>query len=131
MVRTTTWWFIARDLRPISVVSGVGFKRLVAWLEPGYTLPSATCVTKLVRAKFCEGRKRLIALLKDEVGISFTTDLGTSSRMHDYITITGHFVDDFWDLRSCVLTTKAFSGATYSGEHCEDPESGGGGVWHS
>ena len=66
--------FIARDLRPISVVNGIGFKRLIAWLEPGYVVPSATCVTKLVRAKFCDGRERLIALLRDEVGVSLTTD---------------------------------------------------------
>ena len=95
--------FIARYLRPILVtVSGVGVKRLVAWLEPGFTVLSATCETKLVRAKFHDGRKHPIALLKDEVGISFTTDLWTSARTHGYITVTGHFVDEFWDLRSCV-----------------------------
>ena len=98
--------FIARDLRPISVVNGIGFKRLIAWLEPGYVVPSATCVTKLVRAKFRDGRERLIALLRDEVGVSLTTDLWTSSRTQGYITITGHFVDQCWNLRSCVLTTK-------------------------
>ena len=87
--------YMARNLCPVSVVSGVGFKRLVAWLEPGYTVPSATCVRKLVRAKFCERRKRLIALLKDKVGVSFTTDLWTSSRTHGYITIAGHLLTSF------------------------------------
>lgn len=100
--------FIARDLRPVSVVSGVGFKGLLAWLEPGYTVPSATCVTKLVRRRFLQGRDRLVLLLKSEVGISFTTDMWTSSKTQGYITITGHFIDQFWELRSCVLTTKHF-----------------------
>ena len=31
---------IAFDLRPIAIVEGDGFKRMMATLEPGYTCPS-------------------------------------------------------------------------------------------
>ena len=34
--------FIALDLRPISIVDGVGFRRLLYHLEPGYRVPSHT-----------------------------------------------------------------------------------------
>ena len=36
---------VARDLRPISIVEGAGFKHLLRYLEPGYRIPSHTqCV---------------------------------------------------------------------------------------
>ena len=43
--------FVCRDLRPVSVVTGDGFLSLVNFLEPGYRVPSATQVTKLIQRK--------------------------------------------------------------------------------
>ena len=34
--------FIVKDLRPIDLVAGRGFKNLITYLEPGYHLPTAT-----------------------------------------------------------------------------------------
>ena len=72
--------FVARDLRPISVVCGIGFKNLLAWLEPGYVVPSATQLTKLIQRKHQEGLEKLVDRLRCEVGGALTTDLWTSRR---------------------------------------------------
>ena len=32
--------FVVLDLRPISVVDGIGFKKLLNYIEPGYRVPS-------------------------------------------------------------------------------------------
>ena len=33
---------VARDLRPISIVEGVGFRHLLSYMKPGYHVPSYT-----------------------------------------------------------------------------------------
>ena len=44
--------FIVKDLRPINLVAGRGFLNLMAYLEPGYRLPSATHFTHLIKRKY-------------------------------------------------------------------------------
>ena len=39
---------IIKDLRPINIVSGQGFQDLMAFLEPGYRLPSNTHFMHLI-----------------------------------------------------------------------------------
>jgi len=39
---------IIKDLRPINLVNGEGCEKLIAYLEPGYKLPSATHFIKLL-----------------------------------------------------------------------------------
>ena len=33
---------VARDLQPISIVEGNGFRNLMSYIDPGYTVPSHT-----------------------------------------------------------------------------------------
>ena len=42
---------IALDLRPVSTVNGVGFRRLMYKAEPAYRVPSATNISLLLRKK--------------------------------------------------------------------------------
>ena len=39
--------FIAKDMRPLSVVDGDGFKQLINFLEPGWKVPLCTHVTSI------------------------------------------------------------------------------------
>ena len=39
-INTLVTGVIVRDLRPVNIVNGDGFKALMAYLEPGYRLPS-------------------------------------------------------------------------------------------
>ena len=38
--------------------------------------------------------------------VAVTSDLWTSNTMQSYITLTGHFVDDRWNLNSLVFGTR-------------------------
>ena len=40
--------FITEDLRPISVVEGSGFRKLLALLEPRYQVPCHKTITKVL-----------------------------------------------------------------------------------
>uniref|UniRef100_A0A1X7SFL6 BED-type domain-containing protein n=1 Tax=Amphimedon queenslandica TaxID=400682 RepID=A0A1X7SFL6_AMPQE len=51
---------VARDLRPLSLVEGEGFKRLMNYVEPGYTVPSHTHVTTICRRMYSELKEKLI-----------------------------------------------------------------------
>ena len=42
---------VALDLRPVSIVNGLGFGRLMHTCEPGYRVPSATHISSLLRKK--------------------------------------------------------------------------------
>ena len=41
-INTAIAAFVVFDLRPVAVVDGHGFNRLLNCLEPGYTVPSRT-----------------------------------------------------------------------------------------
>ena len=97
--------FVALDLRPVSTVCGVGFRRLLNVCEPGYRVPSATHVASLLQKKHSDGKKRLVDAMRSACGVSLTTDAWTSRAMGGYITTTAHFIDSAWVLRSFVLST--------------------------
>lgn len=101
--------FVCRDLRPIAVVTGAGFRSLINFLEPAYRVPSATQVTKLIQRKHDVGLKLLSEKLTPVRAVALTTDLWTSRRTEGYITVTVHFISDSWQLQSGVLTTCKFS----------------------
>ena len=94
--------FIARDLQPISVIDGEGFKHLMEVADPHFVLPSHTyltntllrvCMLKVKRrsSRFCQ--LSIIALSQPTYGLQ------------SYITLTCYSIDNDWKLHSFVLTT--------------------------
>ena len=100
---------IALDLRPVSLVNGIGFQKLMQVAEPGFRIPSTTHVMSLLKKKHEEGKIRLKRLLAD-ADVSLTTDTWTSKATESYVTTTCHFIDKQWCMRSFVLETTAFRG---------------------
>ena len=98
--------FIAKDLRPIAIVDGPGFKNLVHFLEPGYKVPSRTHVMSTLRKKYDALKKELVVPISSHY-LAITTDIWTSRATEAYITITAHYIDDDSKLISNVLTTEA------------------------
>ena len=97
----------ALDLRPISMVEGRGFRAFCKKLNPEYKIPCRKTITKHVMILYEENKKDLIELMKDTPGVSFTTDLWTSTATRGFITVTGHFITNDWDLHSHILATRA------------------------
>ena len=99
---------IALDLRPVRVVEGHGFKDLMHYLEPRYTIPSRKHFTKLLRHKHSLGKEKLCSKFEEADSIALTTDIWTSAATEAYITVTAHYLDLEWKLHAFVLQTAAF-----------------------
>ena len=96
--------FVVLDLRPVAVVDGHGFNRLLNCLEPGYRVPSRTFVMKSLKRQYSVMKQKLQESLFIR-NLAFTTDIWTSRATEAYMTITAHYISDEWKLESNVLCT--------------------------
>ena len=101
-----TW----KDMRPISIVCDKGFNELLTFLEPNYKTPSTTHVSARIRKDFEDRKAAVKRQLLDNSSIALTTDIWTSRATQSFATTTAHFVDQHWNLTSCVLETVHFPG---------------------
>ena len=100
---------VAKDLLPAAIVEGEGFKRLLSYLEPGYIIPLAVHVMDIVRRKFAVAKEKLERILSaNESKYAITTDIWTSVSNDAYISLTLHFIDNSWELKSYTLVTYSF-----------------------
>lgn len=98
---------IYTDLLPIRIVESEKFKNLICFLEKGYTMPSRKTIVSLLQKKYEDTKLILIKQIVDSKSrISITTDCWTSLNADSFITITGHFIDSDWHLKSVVLCTQ-------------------------
>lgn len=98
--------FIAKDMRPYSIVENVGFKKMVAVLDPRYDIPSRThFAEKVIPALYEETKATLTANLSKAPFIALTTDSWTSRATMSFNTITAHMIDEDWEINNYVLET--------------------------
>ena len=81
--------FMARDLCPLSVATGDGFRQLLNTINPGYQAPLHTYITKICRQIFQTIKEELCKTLEGQPHVALTTDIWTS-RTKAYLTITVH-----------------------------------------
>ena len=74
------------DLRPAAKVEGVGFGRLINYLEPNYRVPSAMHMAKCVTEKYKAAKIKLIEMLTEPMHIALSTDIWTSIVTQAYCT---------------------------------------------
>ncbi len=99
--------FIAKDMRPFSVVDNVGFRELVRVLEPRYHIPSRPHFSQeVVPALYCEAKAKVVDGLKKAENVAITTDGWTSRACQSYITVTAHVISTEWEMKSFVLQTR-------------------------
>lgn len=104
---------VAEDYQPLNVVENKGFKHLVRVLDPRYVMPSAkTLKNVFVKNRYDLAEQKLKAILSDVRHVSITCDGWTSMANENYITVTCHFVDDNFVLRSAVLSTNKLNELT-------------------
>ena len=94
----------AIDLKPISIVEGSGFKFLVHSLNPSYRVPCRKTVSKYLEKIYNEHKEEIIDCMRGKV-ISLTSDMWTSAAVQGFITVTGHFIQD-WELKNIVMATR-------------------------
>ena len=94
----------AIDLKPTSMVEGSGFKFLVHSLNPGYCVSCCNTVSKYTEKIYNEHKEAIIDCMKGKV-ISLMSDMWTSTAVQGFITVTGHFIQD-WELKNLVTATR-------------------------
>lgn len=102
--------FLAKDMRPYSLVESGPFQDFVSTLEPAYSMPSRVYFSKTVVPELYE---QTVSLVRDQLQsskyVALTTDGWTSKATQSYVTVTAHCVDANWELKSFVLQTRALN----------------------
>lgn len=100
--------FVVDDLKPLDIVNGKGFRALIEYLEPRYSMISRTHLTeKLLHDKYCECKQALLAAIQDGDSHAITTDAWTSCTSEDYITVSLHILHE-WNIQNFVIETLPF-----------------------
>ncbi|XP_073344212.1 LOW QUALITY PROTEIN: uncharacterized protein [Pagrus major] len=105
--------FIALDDQPFSVVEDVGFRSLMKFMEPRYTLPSRRHFAEV----FLPEIHNIVAthihelLARDIAAISFTTDIWSSDVSPvSMLSLTAQRIDKDFNLIKAVLHSQEFTG---------------------
>ena len=97
---------VALDMQPMSVVEDEGFKKLISFLEPDYTMPCRKTVTSRVIKLYKDCSAKIKRLLDQTMYVALTTDCWTSLTMTSYMAVTCHYIDQEWQMQAHVLTTQ-------------------------
>ena len=99
--------FMASDMQPYSVVDGAAFRKLLLVMEPRYVLPTRNHFANVVIPDlYALTRDRVIKGLTAANYVALTTDGWTSRSTESFITVTAHYIDAEWELKSPVLQTR-------------------------
>jgi len=96
---------IEKDMLPMDVVSGDGFRELLAQTVPNYKIPSAAAIRRLVEGHFQEKVEELVVQLGKVEKVALTADLWTALPSQRYMTVFCSFITEDWQGRSAVLQT--------------------------
>ena len=109
------------DFQPLSIVSDVGFIRLLNMLEPRYKVPSRRYFMENIIPQMKQSIDLQIAeLIKDVHYFSFTTDIwSTSLNNQSLISLTTHWIDDSCARRSAVLHVRRIEGSHSGAATCQ------------
>uniref|UniRef100_A0A0A9GNR2 BED-type domain-containing protein n=1 Tax=Arundo donax TaxID=35708 RepID=A0A0A9GNR2_ARUDO len=90
---------------PLSIVNHHGFRKFVSALQPLFRMGTRNTIRRDILS-FYEGEKRKarIFLQRTNCRVAITTDLWTAdNQKRGFMAVTGHFIDDSWMLKSCIL----------------------------
>jgi len=101
--------FIAKDMVPINTVCSAGFKKLISTLDKRYVIPSRNYFSQVaLPSLYAKCRESVESDLQKIEFYSTTTDLWSSRTMEPYMSLTVHYIDDEFQLKSRCLQTSYF-----------------------
>lgn len=104
--------YMCKALRPYNTAENDGFCYMMCILEPRYDIPSRKHFSdKIIPALYEETRAKVQDLLLPVERVGLTCDGWTSRATESYLTVTAHFINKEWELKSYVLQTRAMSGS--------------------
>lgn len=105
---------IEKDMLPISMVSGDGFRELLAYTVHSYKMPSVGDVTRIIEGRFHEKVEELMVQLGRVEKVALTADFWTGLTFQRYMTMSCSFITEDWQGRSAVLQTHKVSAGSHS-----------------
>lgn len=105
---------IEKDLLPISLVKGDGFRELLAYTVHNFKMPSVCDITRLIESHFHEKVEELVAHLGRVEKVALTIDFWTALPFQKYITVSCSFITEDWQGRSAVLQTHKLPSHSYT-----------------
>ncbi|XP_039216147.1 E3 SUMO-protein ligase ZBED1-like isoform X1 [Crotalus tigris] len=99
--------FIVLDLMPVEVVEGEGFGQMLAVLDPNYRLPEAAALAHTVlKDMYTQVKGKIWELVRGLPQCSLSLDVWHHSSTLTYLTLTVHYVDDCFEPRARVLSSR-------------------------
>lgn len=95
--------WIATACRPINIVEDEGLYNIIRITSKdlSYKLPSRSAIINRIHKLYETKRTKLAKDLKLRATIILTSDYWTSQGNHSYLGVTGHYIDEQWQLHSC------------------------------
>ena len=98
---------IVGDLRPVNLVEGSHFQKLIKELAPGYELLCGTTFTRRIEDLYLECKQTITDRLKMYKNISLTTNMWNNTNNESFLEVTAYSIDPTtFLLHSYVLATK-------------------------
>nr|XP_055027515.1 E3 SUMO-protein ligase ZBED1-like [Misgurnus anguillicaudatus] len=102
-------FYIATDMLPIYSVEKRGFNHMLKVLDARYVVPSRKYFASVALPHlYNTTREKIRSELEEMQFYSATTDLWSSRTMQPYLSLTVHYINTSWTLRSICLQTAYF-----------------------
>ncbi|MEE6482546.1 hypothetical protein FKM82_013277 [Ascaphus truei] len=102
--------FIVRDLMPVEIIEGEGFTQMLSILDPNYKLPAASFLAhSILQEMHIQAKLKVVELVKGLQECSVSLDLWKHSGCLSYLTLTIHYVDEGFESRNKVLSSRVIS----------------------
>ncbi|XP_034238086.1 zinc finger BED domain-containing protein 4 [Thrips palmi] len=118
--------FMAKGLKPYSVVEEVGFLALVNVLEPRYMVPSRSQFSRtIIPTMYEDGKRKLQERLQELCdnesleSVSITIDGWSSRKLDAFLAFTLQFINPDWAMEKHTLDLDPFPGAHTADAICE------------
>ncbi|KAF3850966.1 hypothetical protein F7725_012738 [Dissostichus mawsoni] len=105
---------IEKDMLPISLLRGDGFRELLAYTVHNYKMPSAEDIIRLIEGHFQEKAEELLVQLGKVEKVALTADFWTALPFQRYVTVSCSFITEDWQGRSVVLQTHKLSSDSHT-----------------
>ena len=100
------------DFTPFSIVDSPGFFELVAHLEPRFEMPCRSTFRRRITPLYQEFRQRVQSDVDKAKFVATSSDIWTDSTSnYTFISLSGHFLDEHWQLKDYVLHGSFFPDA--------------------
>lgn len=98
---------------PYSVVENSGFRKMLNVIEPRYIIPSQAHFRQtIIPALYRKTKPKIENELAEASAVALTTDSWTSRATHSYLTVTAHYINAEWEMKSHVLQTRPLESHT-------------------